>query len=88
LVAQLEHVTILISQSVQVEPESKECVERESADRQYVDSCSCEKLVAKAGDISGTQRKGNVRRWKPLPSSSAKTMTEKAILCVIVIYKM
>jgi hypothetical protein len=26
-----------------------------------------EKLVAKAGEISGTQRKRNVRCWKPLP---------------------
>jgi hypothetical protein len=28
-----------------------------------------EKLVAEAGDCSGTQRKGNVRRWRPLPSN-------------------
>jgi hypothetical protein len=28
-----------------------------------------EKLVAEAGDSSGTQRKGNVRRWKPLQSN-------------------
>jgi hypothetical protein len=27
------------------------------------------KLVAEAGDSSGTQRKGNVCRWKPLPSN-------------------
>jgi hypothetical protein len=27
------------------------------------------KIVAEAGDSSGTQRKGNVRRWKPLPSN-------------------
>jgi hypothetical protein len=26
-----------------------------------------EKLVAEAGDSSGTQRKGSVRNWKPLP---------------------
>jgi hypothetical protein len=25
---------------------------------------TCEKLVAEAGDSSGTQRKGNVLRWK------------------------
>jgi hypothetical protein len=30
-------------------------------------SHSCENLVAEAGDNSGTQSKGNVRRWKPLP---------------------
>jgi hypothetical protein len=30
--------------------------------------CCCrEKLVAVAGDSSGSQKKGNVRRWKPLP---------------------
>jgi hypothetical protein len=28
-----------------------------------------EKLVAEAGDSSGTQRKWNVRRWKSLPSN-------------------
>jgi hypothetical protein len=28
-----------------------------------------EKLVAEAEDCSGTQRKGNVRRWKPLTSN-------------------
>jgi hypothetical protein len=30
-----------------------------------------EKLVAEAGDISGTQRKGNVLRWKPLPGNGS-----------------
>jgi hypothetical protein len=28
--------------------------------------CCCEKLVAEVGDLSGSQRKGNVRRCKPL----------------------
>jgi hypothetical protein len=28
-----------------------------------------EKLIAITEDSSGTQRKGNVRRWKPLPSN-------------------
>jgi hypothetical protein len=28
-----------------------------------------EKLVAEAGDSSGIQRKGNVRRWKQLSSN-------------------
>jgi hypothetical protein len=28
------------------------------------------KLVAEVSDSSGTQRKGNIRRWKPLPSNS------------------
>jgi hypothetical protein len=32
-------------------------------------SCCWEKLVARARDSSGTQRKGKVRRWKPLLSN-------------------
>jgi hypothetical protein len=32
-------------------------------------NCYCEKLVAEAGDSSGTQKKGNVRHWKPLPDN-------------------
>jgi hypothetical protein len=32
-------------------------------------SCCSEKLAAEAGYNSGTQRKGNVRRWKPLPEN-------------------
>jgi hypothetical protein len=32
-------------------------------------SCCCEKVVTEVGDSSGTQRKGNVRRWKPLPTN-------------------
>jgi hypothetical protein len=51
--------------------------ERESAGRQTV-------AVAEAGDSSGTQRKGNARLWKLLPSSAVKTVTEKTSLCVIV----
>jgi hypothetical protein len=38
-----------------------------------------EKLVAEVGDSSGTQRKGNVLRWKPLPSNDNSTE-----VCVIV----
>jgi hypothetical protein len=30
----------------------------------------CEKVVAEVGDSSGTQRKGNVRHWKPCYLSS------------------
>jgi hypothetical protein len=33
---------------------------------------SQEFLVAEAGDSSGTQRKGNVRRQKPLPSNDSE----------------
>jgi hypothetical protein len=30
-------------------------------------SCCCEKLVDEAGDGSGTQKEGSVRRWNTLP---------------------
>jgi hypothetical protein len=33
-------------------------------------SCCCEKLVVGTRDSSGTQRKGNIHHWKPLPSNS------------------
>jgi hypothetical protein len=32
----------------------------------------CEKLVAEVGNSSGTQRKGNVCRWKPLQSNDSE----------------
>jgi hypothetical protein len=32
-------------------------------------SCFRDKLVAEAGDGSGTQRKGNALNWEPLPSN-------------------
>jgi hypothetical protein len=44
-------------------------------------------VVPEAGDSSGTQKKGNVRRWKPLPSSTVKAVTENTSLYVIVICK-
>jgi hypothetical protein len=40
-----------------------------------------------AGDSSGTQRKENVHRWKPLPSNAVNTVTENTLLCAIVICK-
>jgi hypothetical protein len=42
------------------------------------------KLVAEAGDSSGTQRKGNVRRWKPLPRNGREYVTEDTCVCVCV----
>jgi hypothetical protein len=37
-------------------------------------SSRCELLLlAEAGGSSGTQRKGNVRHWKPLPSKGSDT---------------
>jgi hypothetical protein len=41
-----------------------------------------EKLVAESGKGSGTQRKGNVRRWKPLPNNGLMK-TEKTSYAVI-----
>jgi hypothetical protein len=43
--------------------------ERDNCWGSVVVSCRCEKLVAEAGDSSETQRKGKVRRWKPLSSN-------------------
>jgi hypothetical protein len=36
----------------------------------------------KAAGSSGTQRKGNVCRWKPLPNSVVKTVIENTSMCV------
>jgi hypothetical protein len=51
-------------------------------------SCCCEKLVAEAGDRSGTQRKANVRRWKLLPSNGSEDMSTDTSVCVTVNYKL
>jgi hypothetical protein len=40
-----------------------------AGDRPLLSQLSSEKLVAEAGDSTGAQRKGNVRRWKPLPNN-------------------
>jgi hypothetical protein len=45
-------------------------------------SCCCEKLISEVGDHSRTQRKGNVRRWKPLPNNGSGDMTVDTTLCV------
>jgi hypothetical protein len=45
-------------------------------------SCCCEKMVAEAGDSSGTQRKGNVRRLKPLPNNDSEDVTVDTRVCV------
>jgi hypothetical protein len=42
----------------------------------------CEKLVAEAGDSSGTQRKGNVPSWKPLRSNGIEDVTANTSVCV------
>jgi hypothetical protein len=46
-----------------------------------------QKLVAEARHSSGTHRKGNVRRWKPLLSSAVETVTKNTSLRVLVICK-
>jgi hypothetical protein len=46
-----------------------------------------EKLVTEIGNSSGTQRKGNVCRWKPLPSRAVRNVTENTSLCVTVTLK-
>jgi hypothetical protein len=43
--------------------------------------CCREKLVAEAGDRSGTHRKGNVRSWKPIPSNSSEDVTVETSVC-------
>jgi hypothetical protein len=40
-----------------------------------------EKLVAEAEEISGTQRKGNVRRWKPLPGNGYWRLRRLYVYC-------
>jgi hypothetical protein len=52
--------------------------ERERESRQTVNR---EFLVDEVGDISEILRKGNVRRWKPLPSNAVKTVTKNTSLC-------
>jgi hypothetical protein len=45
-------------------------------------------MVAEAGDSSGTQRKRNARRCRPLSSRTVKAVTENTSLLVTVISKM
>jgi hypothetical protein len=45
-------------------------------------SCCYEKLLAEAGDSSITQRKGNVHRYKPLPSNGSEGVTVATGVCV------
>jgi hypothetical protein len=45
--------------------------------------CCCYKLVAEVVDSSGTQRKGNLPRWKPLPSKGIEDVTVDTRVCVI-----
>jgi hypothetical protein len=55
-------------------------------------SCCWEKLVAEDGDSSGTQKKGSVRRWKPLPNNGSESVTVdtsvSVCVCVIVNFKL
>jgi hypothetical protein len=45
-------------------------------------SCCCKQLVAEARESSGTQRKENVRCWKPLPSNGSEDVTVYTSVCV------
>jgi hypothetical protein len=45
-------------------------------------SCCGEKLVAEASGSAGTQWKGNVRRWKPLPSNGSEDVIAESTVCV------
>jgi hypothetical protein len=40
-----------------------------------------EKLVAEVEESSGTQSKGNVRRWKPLPSNAQLGLRRLSVCC-------
>jgi hypothetical protein len=48
----------------------RKLMENKTKFRQYLHISKYEKLVGEAGHSSGTQRKGNVRRWQPLPNNS------------------
>jgi hypothetical protein len=47
-------------------------------------SCCRYKLVAEARDSSGTQQKGTVCHWKPLPSNGSEDVTVDTGVCVLV----
>jgi hypothetical protein len=63
-----------------IESRLQKGIERESAGSQL----RSERLATEAANSLGTQRKGNVHCWKPLPSGTEKTMAENICLCVIV----
>jgi hypothetical protein len=44
-------------------------------------SCYCYKLIAEAEDNSGTQRKGNINRCKPLPSNGSEDVISDPSVC-------
>jgi hypothetical protein len=60
------------------------CSQFENCWGSVVVSCCCDKLVAEAGDCSGTQRKENVRRWKPILSNGNEDVTAYTNVYVIV----
>jgi hypothetical protein len=45
-------------------------------------TCCYENLMTDAGNSSVAQRKGNVRRWKPLPSNGSIDVTVNTSVCV------
>jgi hypothetical protein len=50
-------------------------------------SASRDLLWFKHGDSLGTQRKGNVSRWKPIPSNGSQNVTVDISVCVTVNYE-
>jgi hypothetical protein len=45
-------------------------------------SCCCEKLVAYAGETSGTQRMENVRGWSGYLETASEDLTVGSSVCV------
>jgi hypothetical protein len=78
---------VVLSKAIYNEEQVRGSAGRQAGRQLRVAVLRSEKLVAEARDSSGTQRKGNACRWKPLPSNTVKTMTEKTSLCVIVIFR-
>lgn len=50
----------------------------------FVVNCCCWKLVNEARNSSGTQGKGNIGLWKPLPSNGSDDVSVDTSLCVTV----
>jgi hypothetical protein len=46
-------------------------------------SCCCYMLVSEAGGSAGTQKKGNIRCWKPLPTNGSKEMTVDTMRVIV-----
>jgi hypothetical protein len=71
-------------------PQFEDLWTRELLQFSHSESRCCEKLITEDADSSGTQRKRNVRRWKPLPMNVREDVTldicvyARARVCVCV----